>query len=250
MKYTWTLKFSTFYSFLIISKIYDTFESMKKETTYTTQCVIALEAAILDGEFLPGAHLRNEELKKLLGVGLSPIREALSKLAERGLLNFEENRGYFVAKKSELELRDTIESFSEIECLCLVHSMDGANDDWEAKVIGTLHKLKKIESKEDLKYEEWAPINAEFHRTLVSACPLKGLLAMRDSCSLQYEWYVRLHHMFADGTKIKTNQKEHQTIAKHVLDGETEKAIEALSHHINAGTEPLIQNLVEHKVLS
>lgn len=222
---------------------------MKKTTTLFTQCATRLEKAILEGKFLPGKHLHNEELKQMMQMTLSPIREAMAKLAERGFLAFEENKGYSVVKKTKSELFDAVYTYAEIECLCLRHAIENGDDDWESHIVAALHKLKKIEKQGVATYSSWAPINAEFHRSLVAACPINGLLNIRDRSVRDHEWYICLSYKLADAQTLKVNYSEHQYIAEVVLGGNVDEAVKALYLHITAGKEKLVNKLLDKNLI-
>lgn len=51
-----------------------------------------LEAAIIDGTLRPGERLRDDELGRRLGVSRTPVREALARLADAGLVETAANR--------------------------------------------------------------------------------------------------------------------------------------------------------------
>ncbi|HXV29014.1 MAG TPA: GntR family transcriptional regulator [Sinorhizobium sp.] len=59
---------------------------------------IANEITLLltSGEIAPGEHLRTQPLADRFGVSRSPVREALQILADQGVLEQKENRGFFV----------------------------------------------------------------------------------------------------------------------------------------------------------
>ncbi|MDC7122744.1 GntR family transcriptional regulator [Cellulomonas fimi] len=56
-----------------------------------------LEREIVDGRLAPGAALREAEVAERLGVSRTPVREALRRLAESGLVRIEASRSYRVA---------------------------------------------------------------------------------------------------------------------------------------------------------
>jgi DNA-binding GntR family transcriptional regulator len=57
----------------------------------------AIRALIVDGELAPGVRLGQAELADRLGISRGSVREALRRLAGDGLVEFEVNRGFFVA---------------------------------------------------------------------------------------------------------------------------------------------------------
>jgi len=67
-----------------------------------------IRGLVMDGILLPGEKLRQLELAEQIGVSRSPLREALRTLESEGILTYEVNRGYVVAR---LEPRDIAEIF-------------------------------------------------------------------------------------------------------------------------------------------
>ncbi len=64
---------------------------------------------ILSGELVKGDRLLQDEIAEELGVSRIPIREALITLDREGWLNFEPNRGAFVAGIAADDIRDHYE---------------------------------------------------------------------------------------------------------------------------------------------
>src|SRR5262249_18761210 len=56
-----------------------------------------IRALIVDGPLGPGARLGQAELAERLGISRTSVREALRRLAGDGIVEFEVNRGFFVA---------------------------------------------------------------------------------------------------------------------------------------------------------
>ncbi|MDR3383036.1 MAG: GntR family transcriptional regulator [Cupriavidus basilensis] len=66
---------------------------------------------VVEGELQPGAHLAEETLAAQFEVSRTPVRAALRLLAERGLIAYRANSGYFVEAKAEgMEVPDFGES--------------------------------------------------------------------------------------------------------------------------------------------
>jgi len=56
------------------------------------EAYVRIEAAIMDGTLEPGERLRDSDLVEWLGISRTPIRHALDRLAEQGLIEMERNR--------------------------------------------------------------------------------------------------------------------------------------------------------------
>ena len=64
----------------------------------TLQAAALIRGMVFDGALLPGEKVRQVELAERIGVSRSPLREALRTLESEGLLSYEMNRGYIVAR--------------------------------------------------------------------------------------------------------------------------------------------------------
>lgn len=74
----------------------------------TLQAAAQIRGLIVDGVLLPGEKIRQVDLAQRIGVSRSPLREALRTLESEGVVSYEINRGYVVAR---LELQDLAEIY-------------------------------------------------------------------------------------------------------------------------------------------
>lgn len=74
-----------------------------------------IRGLIVEGILKPGTKLNERELCETLGISRTPLREALKVLEADGLVDIEPNRGAWVSKISEVELRETFELMSGLE---------------------------------------------------------------------------------------------------------------------------------------
>lgn len=84
-----------------------------------------LRAAILDGRYLPGERIRQEELAARSGASRIPVREALRMLHAEGLVTLVANSGAWVSKLSLAECSETYLIRERLEPLLLRASMPG-----------------------------------------------------------------------------------------------------------------------------
>lgn len=83
----------------------------------STPSIIArqLRNAIARGQLRPGAQLGEAELARELGVSRGPLREAMQRLTQEGLLISVRNRGLFVIELSEADVHDIYLARSAVE---------------------------------------------------------------------------------------------------------------------------------------
>jgi DNA-binding GntR family transcriptional regulator len=93
----------------------------------STPAIIAdkLRQAIGHGELKPGAQLGEAELARRFGVSRGPVREAMSRLTQEGLLLPIRNRGLFVIHMTPEDIRDMYLAREAIERAAARKIIDG-----------------------------------------------------------------------------------------------------------------------------
>lgn len=79
---------------------------------------LALHRGIRDGEFPPGARMKEVDLAAQLGMSRTPIREAIRQLERDGVVVVLPNRGAVVRELSEQEIDDTYSLRAVLEGYC------------------------------------------------------------------------------------------------------------------------------------
>ena len=88
------------------------------EPSQTVRVQLRLRELILGGELKPGARIAELTLVELLGASRTPIRMALVRLQEEGLLEALPHGGFSVKDFSEYDIHDAIELRGTLEGLC------------------------------------------------------------------------------------------------------------------------------------
>lgn len=222
---------------------------VEKENTLAVQCFESMQNAIVEGAFIPGQKLKVEELKRKFGVGQSPIREALSRLVDSGLVEALDNKGFRVTEISEADIRDIYQTFFEIEMLALTRSMQFGDDVWQAKVVAALHHLGLIENKlEPVPYSVWVERNYAFHLALIEGCRSPLLLKIRADVYRRFDRYCRISFNVSN-TDLQVNHMEHKKLAEAVLKRDVKLTEKLMKHHLFGSLESVIKVLKKNKLL-
>lgn len=88
-----------------------------------------LQDAIINGELLPGERLRDYELAERLGTSKTPIRHALDRLADHGLVEMQRNRYTRVAPIDLEQVRNAVDLFGDVWIGSVRHVMPRLQDD-------------------------------------------------------------------------------------------------------------------------
>lgn len=88
---------------------------LKKSISVREKTYEYLKAGIFSGRFRPGVRLAEEHLAEELGVSRTPVREALHKLEQDGLIEPLESRGFCIPNDSPEEIKDLFELRTVLE---------------------------------------------------------------------------------------------------------------------------------------
>jgi GntR family transcriptional regulator, carbon starvation induced regulator len=194
-----------------------------------------LREDLVCGRLAPGSRLRVDELRGRYGFGATPIREALSRLVETGLVDAIAQRGFRVAPVSQTDLDDVTEHRVALETLALRDSMAHRNVDWDAAVVSSHYVLAKAEEalldRTSSAFDEYERSNRHFHEALVAACSSRWTLHFRAQIYDQHERYRRLSMLFAPRRSIDVRE-EHRAIQEAALRGDADAACDFSAKHI------------------
>lgn len=201
----------------------------------------ALRQAIVRGDFEPGARLRVEELSQRFSVSSSPLREALNRLSEQGLVRALENRGFRVAPLTAAGVSDLARVRTLVECDALRDAIAHGTDAWEAHAVAAGHALalaeRRLGDQPRSLDDDWAARHRAFHLSLYAACTSPMLLDLADVLFDNAERYRRWAARWRQAPRHKHN--EHQQLLKAALSRDVERAVELLRLHISR-TEQLV----------
>lgn len=201
----------------------------------------SLRTDLLDGRFEPGERLKLPALSERFGLSMTVIREALTRLAEQGLVVNNPKRGFSAIPLSVDNLLDLTEARIQLETLALRLSIERGGISWETSVVGALHALNRtIQMNDDGTFNvEWFARHREFHHALLEGCGSQRLLEItaqeRDRAELYRAWARSLAH--DDHRDVRA---EHDEIARLTLARDAPNATMALAHHIEYTANTLV----------
>src|SRR5580698_5121994 len=161
----------------------------------TLQAAAQIRGLIIDRVLLPGEKIRQVELAERIGVSRSPLREALRTLESEGVVAYEINRGYVVAKLDDDDLGQIhrMRTLLEDELLRTVERPDAA-------VLSDLKDLneKMMVAIDEHNVPEVLRYNREFHFTIFDLSSLnqyrrevRRLWQMSEGYSAAWWWRAR-----------------------------------------------------------
>jgi len=197
----------------------------------------ALKQDIIRGVYPSGEKIKLESIKDRYNVSYSPLREALSRLAESQLLINSGQRGFRVPEMSQSQFEDITETRIKLECMALEMAMTKGDMEWESRVVAAYHLLsqqeKCVHDQGDISQESrdrLDKVHEAFHQALLSGSQSEWLLFFVKSLNAQFDRYRRYSVSFQ--YTQNTSVAYHLRLKDLVLDRNVSEAIKVLEEHI------------------
>jgi len=203
--------------------------------TVRTALAEKLRDAILLGEYIPGQNLRLEEIAKRFNVSTTPVREALSDLADEGLVTIFPHRGASVTKLSPEELQDIYEIRATLEAMAARLAVPCMN----AEILTSLYSIVEQMDSHPGELVTLVKLNHDFHLTLYNASGRHHLCELIKT--LRYRTQHYLHAYISDLGGMPQAQFEHKAVLRSCTRGEAEEAATSIYNHVTKVGRSLIE---------
>ena len=189
---------------------------------------------IVDGSRPTGLPIRQDALAAELGVSKIPLREALARLEQEGLLSSHANRGYFVRPMSTEEVDEIYALRLAIEPAAAAYAAAKADDAARAAAV---QAFEALDNAAHSKLAEVAVCNREFHVALVRPGGRLLTTQLVERLSVIAERYV-VAHLEPAGRESRAH-KEHRMLLDAFLAGDGDTLDALLRQHIQATLDDL-----------
>jgi DNA-binding GntR family transcriptional regulator len=192
-----------------------------------------IKERIITLDLAPLSVIDEQSLREDLGLGRTPIREALHRLSAEGLVIIAPRRGMFVADISITDLVKIFEVRMAMEGYCARLAAKRCTPGLIAKMEQTVHALDGIEKDDSHALME---IDERFHRLLYEAADNEFLADSLDrlhALSLRL-WFLVLdrldnvwsaidqHRVIVDALKVGDAERAELLIKRHISDFQNE----------------------------
>ena len=197
--------------------------------TLSVQVAAAIRDAVLSGAFAPGRQMNEAEIAARFAVSRGPVREALQRLVQEGLLVSRPHRGVFVVELGEDDLADVYLARAAIEGAALRRITAGPERAGiAARLEAAVARMEEAVAKQD-----WLAVgdaDLAFHRSLVEAAESPRLLRMFET--VEAETRLCLHLLIAGYRSSAGLAAEHRGLAALATGNDLPGALAELSRHL------------------
>lgn len=195
-----------------------------------------LERRIIEMEYQPGDAINEKELIEEFGVSRTPIREAILKLSEKGLLDLRPRVGTFVTQVDLQSVKHAYEVKKNLEGLAAELAAERANKEQIQELFEIIERFEHYDIVDD--YKACIKDDQRFHRIVREASNNPMLIEMLEGLNiktarfLQYINYILedVHWFKSSLTVMATAIKEHDAKkAREITEEHTQEFLDQMS---------------------
>lgn len=200
----------------------------ERRVTIAQQAYQFLRREIIDGRLLPRAPLSEQELSQTMGVSRTPVREALIKLADEGLVDIYPQFGSFVAPIKLPEVFDSQFVRESLECAALVKAMERM-DEVQAAQLKRILDTQRAHQRAGER-DAFFAADEEMHAYLMAVAGHAAVWPLVENAKAQMD---RVRHLsIRNELKLGSVVQEHGAIIDRVIARDKDGALEALRTHL------------------
>jgi len=184
--------------------------------------------ASIDIYAMPEApRLDKRQLAKDLGVSRTPIREALARLEQEGLVSTIPRRGVFVVRKTKREVIEMIWVWAVLEGLAarLITQNGTAEDIASLRRMFGLYENGQVQANID----EYSESNIQFHQTIIRLSKSELIGRLTENLFIHMRWIRR--RTISQGDRAQKSIIDHMHIIEALEARDTELAERLVRQH-------------------
>lgn len=191
----------------------------------------ALRARIVGLELPPGTRLIERDLAEELAVSRIPLREALQRLQQDGLVVVVPRQGAIVSPFTVDDVRDLFDVRESLEVLATRLAADRADDDGLKMLTTQLDTARDATKRGDK--PAIAAANAGFHTIIVDLAANPLLESILKPLEARTQWLFHLTQDRDAGVQCREHEEMLDAIANHDAD----RAAQSAFHHVHSGRD-------------
>lgn len=212
----------------------------ERSFSQTVKAQLSLRDLILSGNLKPGDRISELPMVERLGISRTPIRMALVRLEEEGLLEAIPSGGFTVKAFSEDDIHDAIEVRGTLEGLAVRLAAErGARSSILVELKDLLRRLDDLVGRRTLTvddFSQYVDLNGKFHALLVDAADSPVLARQIDrALNLPFaspSGFVMVQAMLPEARQILTiAQDHHRCVVRAIEEREGARAEALMREH-------------------
>ncbi|MCF8031633.1 MAG: GntR family transcriptional regulator [Desulfarculaceae bacterium] len=222
----------------------DSNPTFKRRRSLGQEVTLHLRKQVVRSDLKPGHRLVEEGLARELGISRTPVREALHRLEQEGVLTKRPRGGYEVRPLTSEEVADALGVRSVLEGYCAElasrQAPPGTIEKLEENTIGFERALAEENEKDLLEH------NSQFHVLLYQAAGSPLLLRMLGELQ---EIVERISRAIISNMEAGLwSTQDHREILEAIKAGQGAKAAKLARQHVEHGAQWIVSRMIDEKL--
>ena len=209
----------------------------RRRRVLTDDVADAIREAIVSGKLGAGQRLIEDDLAASLNVSRGPIRQALFRLEQEGLVIHQAHRGATVARVAEEDIAEIYSLRSAFERLAIERACRYASPEVLAPLEAIL-TLFKATPRANITRKKVAELDIEFHDALFRAAHHKRLYRSWEGLRSQILVFLLLRDALPDDY-LDSWHRDHSNLLQVIREKNPSAAVQAIESHIGGAYERL-----------
>ena len=190
---------------------------------------LELKHKILTGEIVSQTRLMEIDLSEKMNVSRTPIREAIKRLADDGLVKVEPRRGAYVANISIKDMLDVFEVREDMEGFVAKLAAQRITDEEKSELKAIAEEYEKAIEEADDK-ERIIELDEKFHNFIVKC---SGNETLSELVHYVQELSLRFRYLYYDDSSLyESTAEQHNRIMEAINSGRDEEARTEADAHV------------------
>ena len=197
-----------------------------------------LREQIVQGAFRPGQQINESVLSAQLNTSRGPVREALQRLSQEGILINKRNRGVFVRELTSEDIREIYAVRQALESTAAEELLDSPSENIEATC--SILKETLVEMGKQVAVSDWqsiARLDMQFHTSFVTGSGNSRLI--RSYKTLAAESRMCILNLEVSYPRVDALVEEHQVLLDLLARRDRKGLLKAIQVHMEKAVEDL-----------
>lgn len=204
---------------------------------YTT-----IKEMILTGQLKPGNKLSDQELAVELGMSRTPVRHALTRLAQEGLLDEGRSRGFHVADLDAKQVADLYALREVLEAHAIRLAVERATAEDIKELAGVLETLDEL-SQDSSKRGEEIRVGLKIHEIIARASGDTFLHETMVRLFNRMHFFIWMDTLNEDPQAAEATRREHRELLECIRAGKPDEAEVVVRTHIRTAKQGILKVL-------
>ena len=197
------------------------------------QAYLKIRDKIVRLEMAPGDVIREDALQAELGIGRTPIREALIQLQAQGWVSNMPRGGSTVAKMNLQQLLSLWELLAELEAVAVRLACERMGAEDMQRLFALHEQSRQVAAAEDL--QGWQKLNLQFHELIYQGT--RNPFLRQEVLRIRFRTGVYRRHAFGALGRLQASFDQHEEIVQALKLRDAEAAETSMRDHMRPGRD-------------